>query len=85
MQYCKTLLAAGHRDWRVPSIGELAVQFNNRADIGGFNETGMMEHATGYYWSSSQAGDAEAWAQRFNDGFHEHPGKNINSSVRCVR
>lgn len=85
MQYCKMLLAAGHQDWRVPSIGELALQFNNRADIGGFNETGMMEHATGYYWSSSPTGDAEAWAQRFNDGFHEHPGKNINSAVRCVR
>ena len=69
----------------MPTIGELAVQFNNRADIGGFNETGMMENATGYYWSSSQTGEDEAWAQRFNDGFHEHPSKTINSLLRCVR
>jgi hypothetical protein len=85
IEYCRTLTASGHNDWRVPSIGELAVQFSNRAEIGAFNETGSMEHATGYYWSSLQVSDAEAWAQRFNDGFHEHPGKNIASSVRCVR
>jgi hypothetical protein len=83
--YCRTLSASGHQDWRVPTMGELAVQFTNRADIGGFNETGQMENATGYYWSSLQVSDAEAWAQRFNDGFHEHPGKDIDSLLRCVR
>jgi hypothetical protein len=85
MQYCRTLAASGHSDWRVPSMGELAMQFGNRAEIGGFNESGRMEHATGYYWSSLPVSDQEAWAQRFNDGFHEHPGKDIPSSVRCVR
>jgi Protein of unknown function (DUF1566) len=85
MQYCRTLAASGHSDWRVPSMGELALQFGNRAEIGGFNESGRMEHATGYYWSSLPVSDQEAWAQRFNDGFHEHPGKDIASSVRCVR
>jgi hypothetical protein len=84
-EYCKTLAASGHLDWRMPSIGELSVQFGNRADIGGFNETGRMDNATGYYWSSLPAGDDEAWAQRFNDGFREHPNKDIASSVRCVR
>jgi hypothetical protein len=85
MQYCRTLAASGHSDWHVPSMGELAVQFGNRAEIGGFNESGRMEHATGYYWSSLPVSDQEAWAQRFNDGFHEHPGKDIPSAVRCVR
>ncbi len=84
-EYCKTLSASGRVDWRVPSIGELAVQFGNRADIGGFNETGRMDNATGYYWSSLQAGDDQAWAQRFNDGFHEHPNKDLASLLRCVR
>jgi hypothetical protein len=69
----------------MPTIGELAVQFNNRADIGGFNETGRMQHATGYYWSSLQVGDDAAWAQSFKDGFHENPSKDIDSSLRCVR
>ncbi len=85
LAYCRSLSAGGHADWRVPTLTELGLQFQNRADIGGFNETGSMEHATGYYWSSLQVSDSEAWAQRFNDGFHEHPGKDIDSSLRCVR
>jgi hypothetical protein len=85
IEYCKALSTSGHRDWRMPTIGELAVQFNNRADIGGFNETGSMQKATGYYWSSLQVGDGDAWAQRFNDGFHEDLHKEDNSSLRCVR
>ena len=85
LAYCRSLALGGHDDWRVPTLAELALQFNNRADIGGFNETGRMEKATGYYWSSLEASDSEAWAQRFNDGFHEHPGKDIDSSLRCVR
>jgi Protein of unknown function (DUF1566) len=83
--YCETLSLFGHHDWRMPSVGELAVQFINRADIGGFNETGRIKDGTGYYWSSLQVGDEAAWAQSFKDGFHENPGKDSNSSVRCVR
>src|SRR5580704_16063105 len=32
--YCKGLSTNGHKDWRVPTMGELAVQFIGRADIG---------------------------------------------------
>jgi hypothetical protein len=85
IEYCNALSVSGHHAWRMPTIGELAVQFNNRADIGGFNETGSMKNATGYYWSSLQVGDDDAWAQRFNDGYHEDLSKNDNSSLRCVR
>jgi hypothetical protein len=85
LDYCNTLRSGGHNDWRVPTLGELAVLFNNRGDIGAFNETGRMQGATGYYWSSQQVSDSEAWAQRFNDGFHEHPAKDIASLLRCVR
>jgi hypothetical protein len=85
IEYCKTLSASGHHDWRMPTIGELAVQFNNRSDIGKFNETGQVKNASGYYWSSLQVGDDDAWGQRFNDGFHEDFSKNQVSSLRCVR
>jgi hypothetical protein len=84
-KYCKKLSASGHRDWRMPTLGELAVQFTNRADIGGFNETGKMKSASGYYWSSLQVGDDYAWGQLFSDGFHEDFSKELVSSLRCVR
>jgi Protein of unknown function (DUF1566) len=84
-EYCKSLTASGHQDWRMPSIGELAVQFSNRADIGGFNETGRMTRASGYYWSSLLVGDGDAWGQLFSDGFHEDFSKEQDSSLRCVR
>lgn len=85
IEYCKTLSASGHHDWRMPTLGELAVQFNNRADIGGFNETGRMKNAIGYYWSSLQVGDNDAWSRRFSDGYHEDFSKNDDLLLRCVR
>jgi hypothetical protein len=85
IEYCKSLPASGHHDWRMPTISELAVLFSNRADIGQFNETGQLQHASGYYWSTLLVGDDDAWGQRFNDGFHEDFSKSQDSSLRCVR
>ena len=84
-EYCKTLSASGHRDWRIPSLIELGVEFNNRADIGGFNETGRVQNALGFYWSSLQVGEENAWARRFNDGLHENISKDDHLLLRCVR
>jgi hypothetical protein len=84
-KYCRALSASRQRDWHVPSLGELAVLFINRASIGSFNETGYVNNAPGYYWSSVAAGDASAWGQRFNDGYHEDLSKTQDSLVRCVR
>jgi hypothetical protein len=76
----------GHDDWRVPTKNELNVLFNNRATIGGFNESGS--NPAGSYWSSTETdifGDAWAWAQRFSDGDQHWRLKQGHPSLRCVR
>jgi len=85
LHYCHALSADGHRDWRVPSLTELAVLFSHRAEIGGFNETGVVDNQPGYYWSSFEVTDATAWGQRFNDGYHDDFSKQRGSLLRCVR
>src|SRR5947209_18047953 len=52
MKYAEKLNANGHRDWRVPTKGELNVLFQNRAALGGFYEFGS--EPAGWYWSSLQ-------------------------------
>lgn len=75
----------GHNDWRVPTSGELNVLFNNRAAIGGFNESGLFP--AGWYWSSSDANSTRARNQRFSDGAQDYTNylKFFSLSVRCVR
>jgi hypothetical protein len=80
--YAATLDANGHQDWRVPTKNELNVLFQNRAAIGGFNETGS--YPAGWYWSSSPL-DNGGWAQRFSDGSQANYLRNDSSALRCVR
>jgi uncharacterized protein DUF1566 len=83
MDYAANLHAHGHRDWRLPTKGELAALFNSRAAIGGFNVTGS--NPAGWYWSGTQDGRWGAWDQRFSDGGQSNNSKVSRSSVRCVR
>ncbi len=69
--------------FRVPTEGELNVLFQNRAKIGGFNETGS--NPAGWYWSSTQDDSLNARDQRFSDGDRYWVYKNYHSSVRLVR
>ena len=55
-KYSSRLDAHGHNDWRMPTINELDVLFNNRAAIGGFNETSL--DSASWYWSASQSSRA---------------------------
>jgi hypothetical protein len=83
MDYSAKLDAHGHKDWRVPTKGELNVLYNNRAAIGGFDESGSGP--ADWYWSSSQYSYDGAWAQRFSDGTQVNDLKIYDSSLRCVR
>jgi len=82
-QYATKLDAHGHKDWRVPTKGELNVLFNNRAAIGGFDISGS--NPRGWYWSASSGNTWDAWGQRFSDGLQNTYYKGSHSSVRCVR
>ena len=83
MEYASKLDAHSHKDWRAPTKGELNVLFKNRAAIGGFDESGS--YPAGWYWSSSQYGNLDAWAQRFSAGTQSLNLKSTDSSLRCVR
>jgi len=78
---CGDLVLNGYSDWYLPSKDELNKLYINRAAIGGFSSD--------YYWSSSEGGNANAWAQSFGDGNQGLGFKNNNAditiSVRAVR
>ena len=84
MNYAASRHVAGHKDWRVPTQGELNVLFENRAKIGGFNRRRSSGPAS-WYWSSTQAVDDSAWCQRFSSGYQDWHRKNYQLSLRCVR
>lgn len=82
--YAGGLNAHGHDDWRLPSISELNMLFNNRATIGGFTD--------GWYWSSTNYNSPDRgfntdfrWSQRFSDGALHQSHKENAQRVRCVR
>jgi hypothetical protein len=81
--YAAKLDAHGHKDWRLPTKGELNVLFTNRAAIGGFNVSGS--NPAGWYWFATPGDKWDAWCQRFSDGYQYPIIKNDHSSVRLVR
>ena len=82
-EYAAKLYANGHLDWRVPTRSELNVLYQNRAAIGGFEESGS--EPVGWYWSSSPYSRRNAWAQRFSEGYQDTSLKHYYTSLRCVR
>jgi hypothetical protein len=81
-QLCANLEVNGHKDWFLPSMGELDLIFTNLKlmDLGGFKDD--------WYWSSSASeyGTIAAWAQRFSDGSrNDYNHKGSAFLVRAVR
>lgn len=68
--------------FRVPSEGELALLFQNRAKIGGFIETG--DRPKGCYWSSKPGDNHTARDLNFKDGYPTNNTRFDNSAVRLV-
>jgi hypothetical protein len=84
-EYAKTVnsqKACGHDDWRVPTKNELAVLFNNRAAIGGFD---IFAEPDGWYLSSPGRGASAIWGQSFHNGRQSSCINSSSASVRLVR
>ena len=83
-KYAAKLVAHGHKDWRVPTRSELDVLFNNRAAIGGFDETDSESRS--WYWSSTvNLLNLYPFGQRFGNGLQYVNSEDKDLSLRCVR
>jgi hypothetical protein len=64
-------------DWYLPSKHELNLLYLQKTVVGGF--------ANFFYWSSTEDGDDDAWAQDFTNGIRVSGGKVATSYVRAIR
>jgi hypothetical protein len=75
---CNNLTAFGYDDWFLPDKIELSALFENKVEIGGFENT--------FYWSrtSSDNDYSKAFATGFSY-YNDFYDKTNNNKVRCVR
>jgi TolB-like protein len=77
-QYCDSLVAEGFDDWFLPSKDELNLMYTN------LKAKGLGEFGYGWYWSSSESDNNDAWNQRFRDGGQRYlTSKTDSFSVRA--
>jgi hypothetical protein len=87
-KYARQLDVCGHQDWRLPTVSELNVLYQNKGKgflKGTFNESGNDRE--GWYFASPKflGYNDELHEQRFSDGSRDWILRSINSSVRFVR
>jgi len=81
-QLCANLNVNGHKDWFLPSMGELDLIYKN------LKLMGLGSFKDDWYWSSSASdyGSIAAWAQKFSDGSrNDYNHKGNAYLVRAVR
>ncbi len=76
---CVELIQGGYNDWYLPSIDELDLMFVN------LHLQGQGGFMSGYYWSSTEGGNLQAWVQKFSDGKQIESSLNTDKFVRAIR
>jgi hypothetical protein len=76
-EYSVTVDGVTYADWYLPSKHELNLLYLQKTVVGGF--------ANFFYWSSTEDGDDDAWAQDFTNGIRVSGGKVATSYVRAIR
>jgi hypothetical protein len=89
---CANLTLGGYSDWFLPSKDELNEMWKNLADSDGdgtntgpSDPNNLGSFANGYYWSSSETDNDEAWGQIFDLGIQDYGDKVTTVYVRAVR
>ena len=78
---CKKSRVGGFSDWRLPTLGELSLMYQNREIIGGFD----TKIDTSDYWSSTYNSNGYYYGIYFNDG-KQYTYKSTRAlRVRAVR
>jgi hypothetical protein len=85
VKYAGNLNAHGCRDWRLPTLAELNILYQNR-DKGALQGTfNSSSSPNGYYMSCKPFYDGGAWSKRFSDGAVTDEYRSYGVAVRCVR
>ena len=86
--YCDALVYAGHKDWRLPSVHELAslVDYSVASPGPTIGVTAFPGTKQDSHWSASpRVGSSSAWYVNFSNGFVDHGYVSYSYEVRCVR
>lgn len=81
-ELCQNSRVAGFSDWRLPTLTELLLMYENRFNIGGFQSEYM---SSPYYWSSGSNYEGNYYAVSFYNGSQSTFTPTKTLKVRAVR